>query len=150
MRLRSPTGACEVARAGVSLELDGELSQLEARMLASHLDRCADCREYATSVRAFTTEIRAAPLESPSHPIVVSRARRSVFGRVQMAAASAAAVLVAGIASQLASFEEPAPARAPEGLGVAQFQTRIDLEREIDIIEQVRTRTAVFPGAFTL
>ena len=36
--------------------LDGELSQLEQRMVAAHLERCADCRTFERTVSDFTHE----------------------------------------------------------------------------------------------
>ncbi len=46
--------ACERAREWTSLRLDGELSELEQVLLASHLDRCAGCSAYAAGVSAVT------------------------------------------------------------------------------------------------
>ena len=63
-------------RAQVSLRLDGELSQLELRMLDAHLARCAECREYDADVTRITTELRAAPLERMEIPVVIRRPRR--------------------------------------------------------------------------
>ena len=40
-----PLSVCARVREQVSLELDGELSQLEQRMLAAHLERCAACAD---------------------------------------------------------------------------------------------------------
>ena len=39
------TNACERAMQWISLELDGELSQLERAALGRHIDGCARCRE---------------------------------------------------------------------------------------------------------
>ena len=90
---------CERVRIQVSLELDGELSMLEQRMLDTHLSRCAACRAHADDVRGFTTELRATPLEPIGRPVVVRRAGRMVFYRAQVGLA--AAVLVAFAASVL-------------------------------------------------
>jgi predicted anti-sigma-YlaC factor YlaD len=53
---------CDRVRGQVSVMLDGELSQLEQRMVASHLARCGDCRMFEESVREFTVQMREAPL----------------------------------------------------------------------------------------
>lgn len=83
--------------------LDGELSQLEQRMVASHLARCADCRAFDESVREFTMQIREAPLESPRIPVVVRRARRAVLNTANVGVAAMLAVAVLGVVSQLGS-----------------------------------------------
>ncbi len=59
---------CDRVRAQVSLGLDGELSQLETRMIAAHLSRCADCAAFEEDVRTFTSELRAAPMEQLEQP----------------------------------------------------------------------------------
>jgi predicted anti-sigma-YlaC factor YlaD len=92
---------CERIRAQVSVELDGELSELERRMLEAHLVRCPDCRTYAADVAAFTHELRMAPLEDLEHPIVIRRPRRVTRARAQVGLAAAAAVVVLGFALQL-------------------------------------------------
>ena len=65
---------CDRVRAQISLELDGELSQLERAMLTSHLARCTDCRVFEAEVTAFTHALRAAPLETLSVPISIAQA----------------------------------------------------------------------------
>jgi predicted anti-sigma-YlaC factor YlaD len=101
---------CERVRGQVSVLLDGELSQLEQRMVAAHLDRCADCRAFEATVRSFTEDLRAAPIEVPSRPIVLRRARRVVFSARQVSAAAATiAVAVLGVASQLGIPQQNVP-----------------------------------------
>jgi predicted anti-sigma-YlaC factor YlaD len=101
---------CERVRGQVSVLLDGELSQLEQRMVAAHLDRCADCRAFEMRVRSFTEELRAAPIEFPQRPIVVRRARRVAFSARQVSAAAATiAVAVLGVASQLGVSQQNVP-----------------------------------------
>jgi predicted anti-sigma-YlaC factor YlaD len=140
---------CERVRAQVSLQLDGELSELEARMLDAHLVRCADCSAYAHNVRSFTQTVRAAPLESPSVPVVVHRPRKALLGRFQVAATAALALVAVGIASQLAPARPQSVALTEPGV-VTQFQTRFELEQELAIIELVRTRTATSSSAYML
>ena len=74
MRPGIPSLVCDRVRAQISVGLDGELSQLERAMLASHLARCAGCARYEQDVTAFTQALRAAPLEPLSRPIVVQPA----------------------------------------------------------------------------
>ena len=92
---------CDRVRAQVSLELDGELSQLERRMLDGHLARCADCRVFADGVRTFTTELRAAPLEMISRPVVMRLPRRFSPASGQVGLAAAVAIAVVGSVLQL-------------------------------------------------
>lgn len=92
---------CQRIREQVSLRLDDELSQLELRMVAAHLERCADCQAFEESVREFTEELRMAPLESPRLPIVVPRTRRVSLSTAQLSAAAALAVAVLGVLSQV-------------------------------------------------
>jgi predicted anti-sigma-YlaC factor YlaD len=92
---------CERVRIQISLELDGELSMLEQRMLDTHLARCAGCQAYAEDVRTFTDELRAVPLEPIGRPVVVRRARRMVFYRAQVGLAAAVVVAFAASILQL-------------------------------------------------
>jgi predicted anti-sigma-YlaC factor YlaD len=92
---------CERVRGQVSVLLDGELSHLEQRMVAAHLERCADCRAFEATVRSFTEELRATPAESPQRPIVVRRTRRVSVSALQVSAAATIAVAVLGVVSQL-------------------------------------------------
>lgn len=91
------------------MQLDGELSQLEQRMVAAHLERCADCRAFEGSVRSFTEELRAAPREAPRHPIVVRRTRRVSFSALQVSAAATVAVAVLGVVSQVGATQQNVP-----------------------------------------
>jgi predicted anti-sigma-YlaC factor YlaD len=101
---------CDRVRGQVSVLLDGELSQLEQRMVAGHLERCADCSSFESSVRSFTEELRAAPVESPQRPIAVRRrSRRVSFSALQVSAAATLAVAVLGVASQLGFSQQSVP-----------------------------------------
>jgi predicted anti-sigma-YlaC factor YlaD len=127
--------------------LDGELSQLEQRMVASHLARCADCRSFEESAREFTMQIREAPLESPRVPVVVRRARRAVLSAANISVAAMLAVAALGVVSQLGSpGAQSSPARAR--LASATFFTAgWQPEREIAQIDaQVHERA---PGPFS-
>jgi anti-sigma factor RsiW len=123
---------CERVRGQVSLLLDGELSELEQRMVAAHLDRCADCREFETDVRRITVGLRTTPLESPRQPIVVSRRQRRVsYGAIQVSAAAMLVVGVLGLASQLAPPTEQtvrqAGPRTENLFGPSSWQPEVEL-----------------------
>ena len=101
---------CERAHAWASLELDGELSQLERALLRAHLRRCEACTASAGEMRAFTSALREAPLELPSRSLYVPGAhttarRRHVFA-ARLALAATLAVLAAGLGALAGSLGE--------------------------------------------
>src|SRR3954452_9377587 len=88
------TSACERASQWISLELDGELSQIETAALGRHLAGCGRCRELAVGTRSFTHLLRAAPLLDFYHPISVSLPRVS---RSRVASRAAARLVFAAL-----------------------------------------------------
>jgi hypothetical protein len=119
---------CDRVRAQISLGLDGEVSQLETRLIAAHLARCGDCAAFEEDVLAFTTELRAAPLLQLEHPIVVRKSRRAI-PRVQIGVAAAFAVAMLGALTQLVGTERDGNLVAPE-----RYATYQQLTREVDQI----------------
>jgi hypothetical protein len=101
-----PVSVCARVREQVSLELDGELSQLESKMLTTHLERCAVCAGYADDVRDFTERIRTAPLHAMRRPVVVRRQRTMTTMRLQIGVAAAFALAALGLGTQLAATPE--------------------------------------------
>jgi anti-sigma factor RsiW len=87
---------CERVRGQISLDLDGELSQLERVMVAHHIERCAECEAFRDGLASFTSELRQAPLEAPAHPISIPRLRRA---RLEF---RAAALSVGAVAASIA------------------------------------------------
>lgn len=108
---------CERSRSFVSLRLDGELAELEGRMLDAHLARCAPCRNTAHELGAITAAVRATPLQ-PIGELATPRFRRPWIGRLRPVAAVAATLLV-GIGA--AGAVRPA---APPVVEPSQEQTR--------------------------
>jgi anti-sigma factor RsiW len=92
-----PTPICDRVRSQVSLELDGELSELERMMVARHLERCADCQAFRDRAVEITSTMRTAPLERFERGVVLPRLRR---GRLLVARdlAVRATATAAGIA----------------------------------------------------
>jgi len=135
---------CDRVRGQVSLRLDGELSQLESRMVDAPLARCADCREFETEVADVTARLRAAPFETLTEPLVVSRPVRSWASRAQVSMVAAVAVAVLGIASQLTDRRgEPA---VPHPV---RYDTSTQLTREVQQIERDGRAFAQTAGSVT-
>jgi predicted anti-sigma-YlaC factor YlaD len=89
-----PATDCARARESISVQLDGELPQLELDRLETHLRICPDCAEWAEAVRNVTATLREASLEVP-HAVgfVASRRSRRWSLSASLALASAAAVV---------------------------------------------------------
>ncbi|HJR95109.1 MAG TPA: zf-HC2 domain-containing protein [Gaiellaceae bacterium] len=107
MSVAYPQTVCSRVREQVSLELDGELSQLEQRMLGTHLERCSRCAAYAADVRDVTERIRNAPRAHMQRPVVVRHRRPLTTVRLQAGVAAAFALAALGLGTQLASSTEP-------------------------------------------
>jgi len=145
-----PSVVCERVRAQVSLQLDDELSQLERRMLAAHLERCADCRSYADEVSAFTRTLREAPLEALERPLVLRRARRPSIARLQIGVAAGLAVAILGAASQFPVSETQGPSLSRfEGTKNLSPPSAV-LEREQAILDVVRPGVTLPPPGSVL
>lgn len=105
---RSAGGRCERARQWASLRLDGELSSFEEALLDAHLDGCHDCREFAGDVSAISAELRSAPPELLTQPVVLPSRRPAFLRPLRVSAAAAAVVAVAGMAALVGSFRSEA------------------------------------------
>ena len=96
---------CERVRTQISLLLDAEVSELDRRLVAAHLARCAECRAFEQPVRVFTEQLRATPLELPREPVIVRsrvRARQRVVRRTaELSAAATVLIAMLGVLSQL-------------------------------------------------
>jgi predicted anti-sigma-YlaC factor YlaD len=104
------TTACERAAQWVSLDLDGELSRIEAAALARHLRRCESCRYSSGEIGAFTAMLRDAPPIEPARAIVVPappwakrRARATLRGGALALAVAGAVFLGVSQLSQSAT-----------------------------------------------
>jgi predicted anti-sigma-YlaC factor YlaD len=139
--------ACDRVRAQISLELDGELSQLERAMVAAHVVRCAACRGFRDRVSDVTRELRAAPLVQPPARVLVRRPRRvSSVARFQAGVAAAMAFTIVGVASQIA-----APQHAESqfrSLRVMHYQSQNELDHEL-VLLGVSGSSATGPGEAT-
>ncbi len=125
-----PQSVCARVREQVSLQLDAELSQLEERMLATHLERCAACAVYAEDVRDATERIRTAPLQSMRRPVVVRRQRSLTTTRLQVGVAAAFALAALGLGTQLATSSQ-----SPEG-SLARYEDGPNLSPPESVLER--------------
>jgi anti-sigma factor RsiW len=138
-----PQTVCSRVREQVSLELDGELSQLEQRMLGTHLERCPRCAAYAADVRDVTERIRNAPRPVMQRPVVVVRRRRPLTTvRLQVGVAAAFALTALGLGTQLASTE-------PQG-SLARFEGQPALNPPRSVFEQEQAILRVVRAGRTL
>jgi anti-sigma factor RsiW len=120
---------CDRVRSQVSLRLDGELSQLESRMVEAHLARCAECRAFEAGAAKVSELLRAAPLEPLRQPVVVRRTSRTWVARTQAGMAAAVAIVFFGGVAQLIQRSDDSSLGRP-----ARYDTSIQLEREVQQI----------------
>ena len=128
---------CERTRAWASLELDGELSELEGVLFHEHIRGCDDCAAAVDDLRRIAAIVRATPLAEPSHrgfefPLPVTRARPLA---VRALVAAAVIVLAAGLGLLGNSLGGPAPAPQPASPEIAFLPLSVD--RQIRGLRQV-------------
>jgi predicted anti-sigma-YlaC factor YlaD len=127
------SAGCDRVRSQISLELDGELSQLERAMVAAHVARCSGCRAFRSGTTAVTRELRAAPLERPPASVPMRRPRRlASVARFQAGVAAAMALTIVGVASQVAAPQRPTTQF--RSLRVVHFQSQTELDHELALI----------------
>ena len=144
MSVAYPQTVCSRVREQVSLELDGELSQLEQRMLGTHLERCPRCAAYAADVRDVTERIRNAPRAVMQRPVVVRRRRPLTTVRLQVGVAAAFALAALGLGTQLASTDSQGSLARYEGQP-ALNPPRSVFEHEQAILRVVRAGRTLPP-----
>ena len=133
---------CDRVRAQISLGLDGELSELESRMLEAHVARCEECAAYEADVVSLTGLLREAPLEPLERPIVLRRpSRRVSIARMQVGVAAALAVAVLGVVAQLGPGQTEHTFASP-----TKYATNEQLAREVkQIIANGKTSGSTLP-----
>jgi anti-sigma factor RsiW len=141
MNVRRRSVVCDRVHEQVSLELDGELSELERRMLAAHTRSCAACAGYVEGVTRFTYAMREAKLESPERPVVIVPGRavlsRLRASRMQVGVAAAMAVAALGIGSRIAL--EPSSSASPlVTAAVTRFPTDTETSNEMTLLRLAR------------
>jgi predicted anti-sigma-YlaC factor YlaD len=112
------TVRCERARQWAALALDDELSELESRLLARHLDTCSACADWAAAIGGATDLLRADPLESPAGAIALGEARRDgrspLRRRLAVAAVAVAAAVGTLVGALLTSSNDSPSVPAPQ------------------------------------
>jgi Putative zinc-finger len=88
-----PATDCSRARESISVQLDGELPELELDRLETHLRICPKCSLWADQVRDMTLRLRETALEAPAERFVLPRRARRWTVSSAVALASAAAVV---------------------------------------------------------
>jgi predicted anti-sigma-YlaC factor YlaD len=136
---------CERTRAWAALAPDGELSELERRLLAAHLANCAACRSFAWRVAAIATELRAAAGQRPARrfSLPAAHVRRSAYARLRAAGAVAA---VASMAFGLAA-RGPLPVGGDGAVTPAAVPAAAE-ESELQTIRQLRREALLSSSAF--
>jgi predicted anti-sigma-YlaC factor YlaD len=129
---------CDRVREQVSLQLDGELSELERRMLDAHLQRCASCEAFAARLDLVTTALREAPLEPLHRRIVVSAPRRISVARVQVAIAAVFALAALGLGAQLSSSDSGLLSRSKTT--ITRYPAGAEVEAELALFEKLSDR----------
>jgi predicted anti-sigma-YlaC factor YlaD len=99
---------CQRARAAVSLDLDGGVSELEGAFLHAHLARCEACGAYSDDVVALTSLLRAQPLEPLGHGVKLTFTHRTSRWRSLSVGTSAAALVLVGLVSATQFAARPA------------------------------------------
>lgn len=117
-----------------SLQLDGELSELERALLDSHLARCEPCEVFVREVGAATRGLRAAELQRPVHPITLP-SRRRLVRPVHVSAAAAVLALAVGLGALVSSFDSASSRIVPV---TSKFELNPVTAGENALIREVR------------
>jgi hypothetical protein len=132
---------CERARMWASLQLDGELSELERALLDAHVARCEPCGIFIREVGAATHGLRAAELTRPAHPITVP-SRRPLVRPLHVSAAAAILAVAVGLGALAASFSSTgsrvAPLRASAEMDTVTAENKLIREIRLARIERDR------------
>jgi anti-sigma factor RsiW len=110
--MRALRTSCERTARLVSLSLDGELSEVEERLLRRHLAACPGCRSFAATASAVTGELRAEPLVALRTPVTLPRSPRARI-RTLLIGPVAATVAAATLTSLLTFGGSGQPVRTP-------------------------------------
>ena len=129
--MRHPTGVlCDRARAWAALAPDGELSELERKLLGSHLDRCGACAASRCGSPPSPPSFAPPRCSRCRGPISVPVwRRRPVYSRLSAVGAAAAVAVMAFGVSARAPLSPSESDRLPR---VTNFAS--NAEREVALI----------------
>ncbi len=135
----------------MSVLLDAEVSELDRRLVAAHLARCAACRAFDQSLQGLTQELRAAPLESPYQPIALPHLprlpRRIALATAQFSAAATVLIALLGVLTQFGVPEPQGRSASPQVRTSNLFKTSWPPELELaQIHDSARIRGTDQPG----
>ena len=144
--MRAPF-VCDRVRSQLSLQLDGELSQLERAMVVRHLRRCAGCQAFQINVAAFTQALREAPAETMEVPVVVAGRPRRIVARLQVGVAAALAIAALGVTSQVIGDESQSSTLSSLRGEQLRFQSERQLAQELALLQIVQPGVALPRGS---
>jgi predicted anti-sigma-YlaC factor YlaD len=137
---------CERARAWISAELDGELSEFESVLLLSHLGQCVSCSTFRADTSTFSAALRDAPPEPMSRPVSVSRRRRIAFQPLRVPAVAALAISMIAVGGLFESLHTGALFPQSTRSSVAAFDDQdlhqLQLVKGQAALAQLRIRRA--------
>ena len=140
---QSGSWACDRAHQAVSLQLDGELSQLERALLKRHLDRCSECAEFAADASALTRELRAAAPVRLERPIELPLRRRVGYGFRHAGAVATAASVAATALIAVMALPDQRPS-APSSARTVHPQTTDQDLRDLRALRIAQLRPLAF------
>jgi anti-sigma factor RsiW len=144
---------CERARAWISAELDGELSEFESVLLSSHVGRCDSCSTFRADAGTFSAALRRAPHEPMSQPVSVSHRRRIAFQPLRIPAVAALAISMIAVGGLFESLHSGALFPQATRSSVAAFDDQdlhqLQLLKGPAALAQLRIRRAEVRPAFS-
>lgn len=146
--VRWRTTACERAAQSISLNLDGELTELESAALARHLDRCETCRATSAELGGFTRLLRSAPLVELAAPVAAALPRRDRV-RARRRAAVVAFAAFAAVAAVLTALPHTGRNSSTSALGFRNAQDQRRFAQEKVRIEPIVFLAAPSPPALS-
>ncbi|HLM33010.1 MAG TPA: zf-HC2 domain-containing protein [Gaiellaceae bacterium] len=130
---------CERTRAWASLELDGELSELEGVLFHEHVRSCEECAAVVEDLRQIAVIVRTTPLAEPSRSGFgfPARAAQPRARPLAVRALVAAAVIVLAAGLGLLGNSLGGSPRAPQPANPEFAFLPLSVDRQIRGLRQV-------------